>query len=94
MNNKATKPKIHIELTVFWGNDDAESTIKVSQRRWKQIQEGAEYETSATSWYEGEEYDVSWYFSNSEVSINGEDGAEHVINRPVEKLLVQTKASK
>jgi hypothetical protein len=94
MKNKATKPKVHIELTAFWGNGDAESTIKVSQRRWKQIQEGAEYETSARSWYEGERYDVSWHFSNSEVSIDGDDGAEHVINCPVEELLVQTNASK
>jgi hypothetical protein len=94
MKDKATKPEVHIELTASWGNDDAESTIKVSQRRWKQIQEGIEYETAATSWYEGEEYDVSWHFSNSEVSIHGNDGAEYVINCPVKKLLVQSNASK
>lgn len=41
------KPTSHVELTAVWGNDDADSTIKVSQRRWKQIQEGAEFEASA-----------------------------------------------
>ena len=52
MKKKAT-PRIYIELTAVWGNDDVDSTIRISRRRWKNIQEGAEYDTSATSYYEG-----------------------------------------
>jgi hypothetical protein len=79
MKKKATKPRIYVELTAVWGNDDADSAIKVSRRRWKQIQDGAEYETSTWSWYEGKRYAVSWHFSGGEVSVCGEDGMECVV---------------
>ncbi|MFO0688361.1 MAG: hypothetical protein U0900_06620 [Myxococcota bacterium] len=86
---KATNPRPYVSLTAFWGNDDAESTIKVSRRRWKEIQEGAEYGTSANSWYEGERFSVSWHFADGKVSVFGEDGMECVINRPVAALIVE-----
>lgn len=89
MKKKATKPRTYVELTAVWGNDDADSTIKVSRRRWKQIQDGAEYDTSAWSWYEGKRYSVSWHFAKGEVSVYGGDGAEYVIELPVEELIVQ-----
>ena len=37
MKKKAT-PRIYIELTALWGNDDVDSTIRISRRRWKNIQ--------------------------------------------------------
>lgn len=87
---KAKKHRIHIQLTAVWGNDDAESTIKVSRRRWKLIQDGAEYETSAWSWYEGSRFSVGWHFSDGTVSVSGEDGMECVSMLPVEELIVHT----
>lgn len=88
MKKKAKKPKIYIELTAVWGNDDADSTIKVSRRRWQQIQDGAEYETSAWSWYEGRRYSVGWHFIDGEVSVCGEDGMQCVVGLPVSELLI------
>ena len=45
--------RTYIQLTAFWGNDDAESSIRISRRRWNAIQSGAEYVVNAASWYEG-----------------------------------------
>lgn len=86
---KKTAAKIYVELTAVWGNDDAESTIKMSRRRWKRIEEGAEYRTSAWSWYEGTREAVRWCFANREVSIGGEDGATYWVDMPLEELIVQ-----
>jgi hypothetical protein len=74
MIERATKSRINVELTAFWGNDDAGSTVKVSRRRWKQIQEWAEYSTSAWGWYEGKRFSVIWKFSHEKVSVYGDDG--------------------
>jgi len=79
--------RAYVELTVYWGNDDAESTIKISPRRWKQIQEGAQYETSAWGYYEGTRFSVYWHFSGGVFSIGGDDYAEWVRERPVSDLL-------
>lgn len=93
------KSTSHVELTAVWGNDDADSTIKVSQRRWKQVQEGAEYKTSAWGWYEGSKYRTAWRFSGGKVSVwmvgGGDfDGMECVIGLPVEELIAQTVVAK
>lgn len=32
-----------VELTAYWGNDDADSTIKVSIKKWEQIKSGAQF---------------------------------------------------
>jgi hypothetical protein len=76
-------------LTAFWGNDDAESTIKVSRRMWKKIQEGAEYKKSTWSWYEGHRYSVSWLFAQAEINIYGEHGAHYVVQEHVDSLLTE-----
>ena len=86
---KKTKPRIYVELTAYWGNDDVDSTIKISRRRWKQIQEGAEYEDYASYWYEGRRFSVCWEFSNGEVSLFGEEGMECVIGLPVSSLIAR-----
>lgn len=87
MKKRSKKPRICVELTAVWGNDDADSTIKVSRRRWKEIQDGAEYDTSAWSYYEGRRYSVGWHFSGGEVSVFGEDGMECVVGLPVSELI-------
>lgn len=86
MKKKARKPRVYVELTAVWGNDDAESTIKISRRRWAAICAGAEYETSAWSWYEGMRSAVVWIFANGRVTIEGEDGMQAVANLPVLSL--------
>jgi len=93
MKKKATRPRVHVELTAFSGNDDVESRIKVSRRRWHEIQDGAEYLISAWSWYEGRRSRVSWSFADGKVSICGEDGMQSVVQLPVENLYSRTTTS-
>ena len=78
-----------MSLTVYWGNADVDSTIKVSRRRWKAIREGAKFVTSSWSWYEGHRDSVTWVFENGLVSIHGDDGMECVIDLPVEELIAE-----
>ena len=82
------RPRVHVELTAVWGNDDAESTIKISRRRWQEIRKGAEHFESAWSWYEGRRYPVTWSFSRGMVSIDGDDGMQCVVDDPVDELVV------
>ena len=93
MKKKAKKPRVYVELTAVWGNDDAESTIKISHRRWESIRAGAEYQTSAWSWYEGKRDSVVWSFANGEVSIDGEDCMQCVRDQPVLELIAHVISS-
>ena len=90
MNSKKPKPKAHVKLTAYWGNDDAESTIKVSRSRWKAITEGGAYETTAWGGYEGGRFSVSWQFQNGSFSVLAADGNDCIIDAPIEELIVQT----
>lgn len=81
--------RVYVEVTAYWGNDDAESTIKLSRRRWNAILNCNEYTMSAWSWYEGKRYPVTWSFSNGSVTIDGEDGMQCVVDRPVSALTVR-----
>ena len=81
-------PRVYIELSAWWGNDDVSTSIRISRRRWKAIQEGAEYEASSTSWYEGKRYSNGWSFSDAKVSIYGGDGMDCVVDLPVNELNV------
>ncbi len=47
-----------IELTAFWGNDDASSKIKIKRNLWDQILSGAELSISAFAYYEGLKFSV------------------------------------
>ena len=76
-------------LTAVWGNDDAESTIEISRRRWRDIQDGAHYKTSAWSWYEGDRFSVFWRFADAKVSIDGEDMMQCVVDLPVSELFAE-----
>ncbi len=93
MKKKAT-PRVYIQVTAVWGNDDADSTIKVSRRCWKQIQEGAEYDTVAPFHYEGQSGSVAWHFSGGLLSILGDDDRECLIGHPVEDLIVDVVTSR
>lgn len=89
MIQRTAKRRPSVELTACWGNDDAESTIRVSRRRWKEIQEGAGYATSAWGWYEGRRFPVAWNFVGGEVSIDGDGGMQCVVDLPISELVVQ-----
>jgi hypothetical protein len=48
--SKPINPRTYVHATAYWGNDDAESSIKLSRKQWAAIQAGAEYETRAWGW--------------------------------------------
>ena len=82
--------RIHIELLARWGNDDAESRIRISRRRWSAIQNGEAYEVRATSTYEGKRYPGVGRFAQGQGSIDGEQGLECVADLPVTALIAPT----
>ena len=89
MAQKTGKPKPQVSIRACWGNDDAESTIKVSPGRWKSIQEGAQYERNAWGWYEGSRFSVTWKFADGLVSIDGPDGMQCLNQDPLCELVVE-----
>lgn len=93
MSNRAKRRRVFVELTATWGNDDAESTLKVSRRRWASICAGVAYEATSWSWYEGVRSAVVWTFANSTVTIEGEDGMQAVADLPVLELIARESGS-
>jgi len=79
-----------IEFTIFWGNDDADSSIKLSSSNWEKIQLGAGFEKPAWSYYEGKRSRVCWVFKNKHFSVYGEDGEQFICDEPIEQLIQQT----
>ncbi|MEZ5608116.1 MAG: PcfJ domain-containing protein [Burkholderiaceae bacterium] len=72
----SSKSRVHVHLTAMWGNDDAQSTIKVSRRRWQRIQDGEPYCATAWSWYEGTRTRTTWSFGDGELTLSQDDGFE------------------
>ena len=79
--------RTRIQLTAVWGNEDAQSSVLVSRRRWTAIQRGADHTVDASSSYEGKRFKVLWRFANGQVSIDGVDGMECVVCLPVGELV-------
>lgn len=93
MGKHSVKHQANIEITAYWGNDDAVSSIGMSPRQWKEIQDGGEYVTSGWGWYEGSRFSVTWAFARGVVSIDGEDGIQCVVELPVAELLIRPGAA-
>ena len=87
MKNKKTPP-CEIELTAWWGHDDINTSIQVTQEDWAAIQAGDLYETESTYWYEGNEYAATWEVEHKKVNIHGEDGNECVVGMSIDELNV------
>lgn len=80
-------PRAYVELTAVWGNDDAESSIKVSRRMWSKIHAGDEYKKSAWSFYEAKRYRVMWRFKSKIVFIDNVDG--QLFDGSISELIIQ-----
>jgi hypothetical protein len=93
MNKMAmpSPPRTHVHVTAYWGNDDAESSIKLSHKQWAAIQAGAEHAARAWGWYEGTRFSVHWSFINGRVSIDGPDGMGCIFEVPVAELSVEIR---
>jgi hypothetical protein len=85
--------KAFVEITAYWGNGDAEGTIKLRSPTWEQIKVGASFQKSSWSYYEGEHCEVVWSFAGGKVTIDGEDGMQCVVSLPVEELIVRPEGS-
>ena len=88
MTTQEDQGRRRVALTAVWGNDDAESTIKVPINRWASLQEGAAFETQGWAWYEGRRFSVTWTFSHGRLSISASDGMECVTDIPISELYV------
>jgi hypothetical protein len=77
-------PKVTIRA--LWGNDDAESTIRIPIRVWEMIQEGEEIRKRAWAFYEGRRFSVGWRFKGGEVFIAADD--MECFQGPIEELYV------
>jgi hypothetical protein len=86
--------RAYVELTAFWGDSTAQSTIKVSPRRWELIKQGSKYLRPAWSYYEGRRYSVLWSVADGKVTIDGEDYRQHIVEEPVSELIIQSFPSK
>lgn len=78
-----------VAISVFWGNDDADSTLEVSERIWYKISSGAAYEKRAWSYYQGVRYRVLWRFEGGMLNVDGLgaiDGMQCIMDMPVKDL--------
>lgn len=76
-------------LTAYWGNSDADCSVIISSDEWLKLLDGDSYCIFAESWYEGKREEVTWYFSKGLVSIDGEDGAQHAIDTPIQEICME-----
>lgn len=75
-----------VALTLWWGNDDAQSTIELPEEVWRRICEGAAHAVRGTGWYEGIQLSVLWKFERRTVSVFGDDGATCLEGSPIEEI--------
>ena len=78
-----------IELTTYWGNDDADSTIVLSNEIWQKISLGESFSIIAESTYEGIEETVTWSFGNGYFSIESDAGGQCIFAESIEALIVK-----
>lgn len=62
-----------LEVTAYWGNDDAFSTIRMRRIIWCKIKEGASHKRGSYLWYKGLRYFCYWVFSGGLASVSGSD---------------------
>jgi hypothetical protein len=78
-----------IELKAYWGNDNADSTIVLSNEIWQKISLGESFSIIAESTYEGIEETVTWSFGNGYFSIGSHDGGQCICAESIEALIVK-----
>ena len=77
-----------ISITVYWGNDDAESTISISVKQWNKILIGEDFTKSTWSYYEGLRIRVIWEFTNRTLNIYGDNGEHWVVDDNLSRIHV------
>ena len=82
-----------VSVTAYWSEDDAESTLVLSDADWAALSVGATQVFQSKGFYEGEEFDVEWSFSNSYFCINGFDGRQCVVDETIQDLVINDHTS-
>mgnify|MGYP000196719140 CR=1 FL=1 len=77
-----------VNLKAYWADFTAESALSISGVDWELIKRGGEKTFEATAFYEGGTEIVAWNFANATVTIFGEGAAQHLIDAPLEELVV------
>lgn len=77
-----------IELVCFWGNDDADSRVRISIKQWNVILQGGSFSRSTWGYYEGKRERVFWEIDNHSLNISGESGADYIIDGSIDDLFV------
>ena len=80
--------KSKTQVTAYWGNDDAESTIKMSSARLAALLNGGSHAQNAWGYYEGRRFSVRWTISEGTVNIDGDDGKQCVLEGALDELIV------
>lgn len=65
-----------ITLTAVWGNDDAESEIRVSRKNWVRICCGDGLTRVASRWYEGKRFCTYWNIVDRKVGVTNNEGGD------------------
>jgi hypothetical protein len=81
--------KVYVEISEFWGDGCAISTIKISRRTWSKILAGERYEKSVSAYFDGALSTVEWIFENCKLSIIGDDLTYHIEDQKVEELTTE-----
>ena len=63
-----------IDLTVLWGNGDAESTLTILWSQWLAICCGEDFVGESEGRYEGQSFTTFWSFEDRHVSVCNDDG--------------------
>lgn len=73
---------------VFWGNDDAYSTIRISVKQWNSILLGEDLTKSTWSYYEGLRNRVIWEFTDRTLNVCGDDGEDWIVDMDISEVNV------
>jgi hypothetical protein len=80
-----------VSIRRWWGNDDAEATVKLTPHQWRRICAGDQVEASTWSWYEGKRERVTFRFNFPErgnLYVSGNDGADHFLGAIEEAQII------
>lgn len=76
-----------VRLHVFWGNDDAESTLYIPLSDWHRVKIGGHLEYKTKGAYEGKVFKVLWEFEQKTITIHDlKEGCVRISEEPLEYL--------
>jgi hypothetical protein len=69
-----------VRVTVSWGNDEVEVSLRLTRAEWETITKGEEFSKGGRGYYyEGERFHDYWYFNNEHpgsLEVTYDDGGQ------------------